>query len=82
MSKHNLRCLLFIHRFPFFHWVKVCIGCCKMFFSHFGTKKVVAAQMRQVVILYINNFMIIGFGGLSTGGQLIIVCKGVPATPF
>ena len=53
--------------FPFLCWIKFCSGYFRLFFFHLGHKKVVAGRIRQVVVLYSNDCMGIGLGGLSTG---------------
>ena len=47
-----------------------CSGCFRQFFFNWSTKKVVAGRVKQVVVLYSNNCMGIGLGGLSTGHWL------------
>ena len=39
----------------------------RFFFFILGVKEVVAGRVRQVVVLYSNNSMGIGLGGLSIG---------------
>ena len=60
----------------FLCWVKFCSGCFRqVFFCLFvwGTKKVVTGHIRLVVVLYNNNCMRIGLGGLSTGRLIEVV---------
>ena len=57
-------CLMFFF-FPFLGWVKFYSGCFSQAFFIWETKKVVAGRVRQVVVLYSNDFMGICFGGLS-----------------
>ena len=56
-----------MHCFPFLRWIKFCDGFRQGFFFIWGTKKVVAGRIKQVVVLYSNDCMGTGFGRLSIG---------------
>ena len=52
--------------FPYFRWIKFCSGCFRqVFFFIWGPKRVVAGRVRQVFVLYSNDWVGIGLGGLS-----------------
>ena len=57
-------CLMF--SFPFLRWVKF-YSDCKTSFFHLGGKKVVDGRVRQVIVLYSNNYMGSCLDGLSIG---------------
>ena len=61
-----------MHIFPFFHWIKFCSGCFRQVFFHLGDI-IVAGRVRQAVVLYSNNCMGIGLGGLSIGHLIEVV---------
>ena len=62
-----------MHSFPFLRWIKFRSGCFRQVFFHLGDKKVVTGRVRQAVVLYSNNCMGIGLGGLSIGGLRRVV---------
>ena len=64
---YYLRDLFLMHSFPFFRWIKFYSGSYRQIFFHLGDKKVVACCLRQVVVLYSNDCMGIGLGGISIG---------------
>ena len=56
-----------MHCFAFLCWVKVCIGHFRQAFLHLEDKKVVADDIRQVVVLYRNDCVWIDLSGLKVG---------------
>ena len=66
-SKCNRSDIFFICCFPFLCRISFTVVVLDRFFFLLGTKNVVAGHMRQVVVLYSNNCMRTGLGGLSIG---------------
>ena len=54
-----------MHCFSFLCWVKVCSGRFRQVLFPFGRQKKLARSVRQVVVLYKNDCMRSGLGGLK-----------------
>ena len=48
--------------YAFLRWIKFCSGCFRQLFFIWGTKKEVAGRVRQVVVLYSNDWIEIDLG--------------------